>query len=208
MVMHNGIFGDNIGSMFKSLESRSHNPVRVLILVVFLMSCGILATYDVYRLILPSIHKAGDRFLSAGSTLNGFHGIDTHGNKVVIEYGKDPRRTILLVFSPHCPWCTVNMPNWRAILKELNASEYRIVGISMRSNGVRDFVRSHGLEDLLVIADADSRDLSSYKLSLSPMTIVISELGKIERVWPGVLDGSRNKEAEQYLGIKLPGPAF
>src|SRR3712207_6341668 len=52
--------------------------------------------------------KGGGRaiVLPPGKSVPALSGLDSEGRQVTFDYGSDPRKTLLLVFSPRCPYCT------------------------------------------------------------------------------------------------------
>ena len=49
------------------------------------------------------------------------NGVDSLAGK--LDRIRPARKTLLLVFSPRCPYCTKNMPNWNALTLGLNEKE-------------------------------------------------------------------------------------
>lgn len=153
--------------------------------------------------------NAGSRSiaLKAGKALPALNGVDVEGRKLTFDYGADPRKTVLLVFSPRCPYCADNMPNWRALAEGVDPRSYRVVAVSLLSEGVREYVTEHGLSNVPVIADPDPKNRVAYEMNLTPQTVLIAADGTAEKVWTGLIRGAERDEVEQRLGVRLPAPA-
>lgn len=153
--------------------------------------------------------NAGSRSiaLKAGKVLPTLTGVDTEGRALTFDYGADPRKTVLLVFSPRCPYCTSNMPNWRALAQGLDPKSYRVVAVSLLSEGVKEYVTEHGLANVPVIADPDPKNRVAYEMNLTPQTVLIAPDGTAEKVWTGLIRGAERDEVKQRLGVSLPAPA-
>jgi peroxiredoxin len=155
---------------------------------------------------LKGIGVAGNRsmVLKQGDIVPSFSGIDIDGKSFTLDYGNDPRKAVMLVFSPRCGFCTKNMPNWNAITRGIDRNSYRIVAVSIASEGVKEYVSQHNLTDVPIIGEVDPKSRVSYEMSVTPQTILIDSRGKVERVWTGVLRPEERNEVEQFLSLKLP----
>lgn len=51
--------------------------------------------------------------------------------------------------------------------------------------------------------DIEAETKEAYKLSLTPLTIVIDNNGKVERIWPGVFSQETKREVERYFSISV-----
>jgi hypothetical protein len=57
---------------------------------------------------------------------------------VIIDWGSDRRRALVHIFRPSNPWCARNLMNIKA-LSETMKGDYRLVGLSLPSKGVRRY---------------------------------------------------------------------
>lgn len=155
----------------------------------------------------PNVGGSRSIALKAGKSLPTLTGIDTEGRKLTFDFGTDPRKTVLLVFSPHCPYCAKNMPNWRAIAQGIDAKSFRVVAVSILSEGVKEYAAKNELTNIPIIADPDPKNRVAYEMNLTPQTVLIDANGKAEKVWTGLITGTERDEVEQSLGVNLPAPA-
>ena len=139
--------------------------------------------------------------LSPGKGLPPVEGFDVEGNKVVVGYGEDPRKTVLLVFSPGCRACKENMSNWQSLIKRLDSSLYRVIALSLAPNGIEDYLAQYNLAGIPVIAEVAAKTRVEYQLSLTPQQILIGPEGKVEKVWTGLLRGEEKADIESTVGL-------
>lgn len=58
--------------------------------------------------------------LHPGTIVPSLSGKDLAGKDFTLSYSNDPRKVVLLVFSPRCGFCNSNMPNWKAMLQGID----------------------------------------------------------------------------------------
>lgn len=142
--------------------------------------------------------------LQPGSLVPSLSGKDLDGKDFTLSYSNDSRKVVLLVFSPRCGFCTKNMPNWQAILQSLDRNSYRIVAVSIVSEGVKEYVNQYKLTDVPIIAEVDPKSRVSYEMNVTPQTILINPDGKVEKLWIGMFSPAERSEIEQSFSLKLP----
>lgn len=138
-----------------------------------------------------------------GTLLPQIRGRGVDGNEVTISYGQDPRKTLLLVFSPKCGACTQNMPHWQSLIRKLDTKYYRVIAASLIGLGVKEYLEPYDLGELPVIAEVDPADRVSYNLALTPQMILIDSDGRAEMAWTGVLRDEKKADVERALSIRL-----
>lgn len=145
--------------------------------------------------------------LPPGKSVPALSGLDSEGRQLVFDYGSDRRKTLLLVFSPRCPYCTKNMPNWNALALGLSDKEFRVVAVSTVPEGVQEYVEKHGLNNVPVITTPDPKDKVAYEMNVTPQTVLIGADGTVEKVWTGLIQGAEREEIEKQFGVALPALA-
>jgi peroxiredoxin len=147
-------------------------------------------------------HGAAAPALVAGMKAPRLYAEEINGTKVAIDWSSDTRPTLLYVFSPSCVWCQRNFANFEA-LSRARKSDFRIIGLSTSSEGLKKYVEEHKL-GYTVYTNPDfakDRDL----LRGTPTTFLISPEATIKEVWGGAYTGSMKEQIEARLGVKLPG---
>jgi len=142
--------------------------------------------------------------LRPGTIVPSLSGTDIDGKDFTLSYGNDPRKVVLLVFSPRCGICTKNMPNWKAMLQSLDRNAYRVIAVSIISEGVKEYVVQQKMRDVPIIAQVDPKSRVSYEMNVTPQTMLIDSRGKVEKLWIGMLSADERNEVEQSFSLKLP----
>jgi peroxiredoxin len=142
----------------------------------------------------PSLEAA------TGSQMPDLHGFDLKGKPIELDYGKDPRKALVLVFSPTCPFCDENWPKWQQVISSLDRSAIRPVAVDVTSSTSATFVSQHQLEEMPVFLKVDPRATVNYRFQLTPQTILVDSAGKVEKVWTGVLNDSAMAELRRRTG--------
>jgi len=135
-----------------------------------------------------------------GAQMPDLRGLDFAGKPVEVLYGKDPRKVLVLVYSPTCPFCDRNWPEWQAMLTSLDRSAVRTVAVDVSSSSSEVFIKQHKLAGLPVFQKVDPQATVNYRFQLTPQTILVDSTGKVEKVWSGVLNDSNLTEIQQLSG--------
>jgi peroxiredoxin len=138
--------------------------------------------------------------VAAGAQMPNLQGFDPDGKPVEVDYGKDPRKVLVLVFSPTCPFCEQNWPKWEHVISSLDRSVVRPVGVDVTSTAKEPFLSQHQLTGLPVIEKVDPKVMLNYRFQLTPQTILLDPNGKVEKVWTGVMTDSSVADLQQRAG--------
>jgi peroxiredoxin len=137
---------------------------------------------------------------AAGSQMPDLRGFDPDGKPVEVEYGKDPRKVLVLVFSPTCPFCDQNWPKWEQVISSVDRSMVRPVGVDVTSTATAPFLSQHQLTGLPVFLKVEPKVTVNYHFQLTPQTILVDRAGKVEKVWTGVMTDSAVTDLKQRIG--------
>ena len=117
-------------------------------------------------------------------------------------FGGGERRTLLLIFSVHCPACNQTMPMWEELVREVrDTTGLRILGVQTDRPG-------EGEESELVTAalpfdvyglDREGSPAMS-RIPYIPATIVVDTAGVVERIWFGIPSTEDLDELRDALG--------
>ncbi len=179
--------------------------VAILLTVLILTLLALNVSLVFQNRSLRNTRTSGTRSiaLKEGSIVPALSGLGLDGKKITLNYQNDPRKAVMLIFSPHCGYCTDNMPNWQAIAQGLDRKLYRIMAVSITNDGVKEYLAKYGLSDVPVIADVEPKSRVSYEMNVTPQTILIDSQGKVEKIWTGVLQPDERTEVGRSLGLKL-----
>jgi peroxiredoxin len=135
--------------------------------------------------------------LTTGTQMPDLKGFDPEGKPVEVDYGKDPRKVLVLVFSPTCPFCEQNWPKWDQVISSLDRSVVRPVGVDVTSTSQAPFLSQHQLTGLPVFEKVEHHVMLNYRFQLTPQTILLDPAGKVEKVWTGVMTDSAVVDLKQ-----------
>jgi hypothetical protein len=135
-----------------------------------------------------------------GAQMPDLRGFDLAGKPLEILYGKDPRKVLVLVYSPTCAFCKQNWPKWQAMITSLDPSAVRTVAVDVTSSSSEIFIQQHQLAGLPVFQKVDPQATVDYRFQLTPQTILVDPTGKVEKVWTGVLNDSTLSEIKRLSG--------
>lgn len=141
--------------------------------------------------------------LPVGTLLSPIEARDLDDQVRVVSYNSGTLPTILYVFTPACGWCTKNLSNLRTLAEQTNG-RYRIVGLSLSSHSLREYITKNDLR-FPIYAGLSPQVVVSYRLGGTPQTILVSDEGKLLREWKGAFMGVTKDEIEKYFDVKLPG---
>jgi hypothetical protein len=134
-----------------------------------------------------------------GSHVPDLRGFDELGRPLEVRYGKEPRKTLVLVYSPTCGFCDENWPKWLALVPTLDRAAVRPVLVDVTATSSQAFLAAHHLDGVPVFVQVDPRAALGYRFHLTPQTILVDSTGRVERVWTGVLNDSNTAELEQLV---------
>ena len=133
--------------------------------------------------------------LKAGSVAPTLAGLDIDGNKLAFAFGGNNHvKSILFVLSPRCAYCEKNMSNWKAITNRIDSKSYRIIAVSLVSEGLKEYLEKHQMAGISVIAELDPRSTEAYGFNLTPQTLLIDSDGRVENIWTGILEPNDLRE--------------
>jgi len=125
----------------------------------------------------------------------------TNGKAINVNWRFSGGSTIVYVFEPHCVWCAKNRESLSALRE--GAPNYRFVGLSLKRDGLTEYLRDKPLAgELVYVVPEKARRL--LKLNRTPTTLLISEVGTVSKVWPGVYAKKTKTDLEKTFGIVLP----
>jgi thiol-disulfide isomerase/thioredoxin len=144
-------------------------------------------------------------FLQPGDVVAPVSATDLDGRPYHLDYKKDGRQRLLLFFSPNCPYCRQQSPLWRDLLDKVDSNRFTVIGVVSDREDKR-LVSAHAdgagyfkTKTPLPLVFFDSESLGSYKLSATPMTLLINEEGRVEHAWVGKWDEASALEVAAAL---------
>lgn len=139
-------------------------------------------------------------FLTPGQQVPGFTANTLSGQRQVVNFADHPK-TVFLVFASQCPVCERTLPYWKAIKDACDRLDYQIYGVGLDNRtDTKDLLTLNGLN--VEVFGAPSAEFKKvYKLNLTPITIVVNNQHKVEKIWAGAFNENSKAEMETYFGI-------
>lgn len=107
-------------------------------------------------------------------------GVDRRGDRRSIEYGKDPRPTLIYSFSQNCGACRAN---WAAMkgVQSLSPDRLRIIYVDLKETLTEEYLRDHGLAQEVLFAKLDPFSEVSYQVRATPQAELVDRSGRV--IW-------------------------
>ncbi|MDT4953064.1 MAG: AhpC/TSA family [Acidobacteriota bacterium] len=146
--------------------------------------------------------------LQSGEQVQSFSAPSLSGENIQVNYtGNGPKR-VLMFFTPDCPYCREQFAYWREVLTHADMNRFEILGVVTESEDkakLNEYLRSVGCSPdsqkplRTVLIPNNLR--RSYKLSSTPITLVVANDGSVENVWYGRWDSESLAAAASIFGM-------
>ncbi|MEQ1603913.1 MAG: hypothetical protein ABL999_03515 [Pyrinomonadaceae bacterium] len=142
-------------------------------------------------------------YLKQGQTVPPMLAQSDSGEPATISYEKS-NKTVLFVFAPGCIACEYTGSKWKLIEDACAHAQCRSFAVTLGNTDSKSaaFLSAHGLRSEL-LTNLSSQTRAAYQLSITPLTIVVDDQAKVEKIWPGAFNDDMMSDAEQYFGISL-----
>src|ERR1044072_2223568 len=157
-----------------------------------------------------ALEKNSPPALEAGEGGPSFNAKTIDGNPVRIDYpGQGPKK-VLFYFTPPCKFCLKQFAYWRSILAHADANQFEVIGLVREPEDLaklKTYLSEMGcaqdspvpLKVVLVPEDVVVR----YKLSVTPVTLIVSNSGTVEKAWMGLWNDANISAASSAMGIAI-----
>jgi peroxiredoxin len=148
--------------------------------------------------------------LKEGEKVPPFTASGLHGEPIDVNYTGDGRKTVLFFFTPTCPFCRQQFPYWKEILGRVDGERFQVIGLVDQSEDktkVAEYMRAMGCstdsQSPLRIAFVTKDIRRNYKLSETPITLIVANDGTVEKAWAGRWSGGDAATASTILGFNF-----
>ncbi len=115
---------------------------------------------------------------------------------------------MLLFFTPSCSFCHQQFPHWLDLHKRINNDRFEVLGLvdaTEDKTKLQDYLREMGSssdsQTTLRIAMVAKGVRRNYKLSETPLTLLVANDGKIKQVWIGKWNDDALASANRVFGV-------
>jgi thiol-disulfide isomerase/thioredoxin len=136
--------------------------------------------------------------LPAGKEVKLISGIDVDGSPMNVDPSKG-KATVLMVYSPTCPYCELNWPNWSSLAKTDQDRNINFVAVDITGKAAPDFLAKKGIAQIRSMHRMDPQEIVDLNLILTPETILIGSDSKVIKAWYGVLSKENSAELNKML---------
>lgn len=133
------------------------------------------------------------------------------GLPIKIEYDGTGPKKVFLFFTPTCQYCRRQFAYWRDMLEHADRSRFEIIGIAAQTEDkarLSEYLRAMGCSEQsaahLRVALATGDVLQSYKLTATPITVIINNDGRVDEAWTGMWNDADAAAAGAVFGFKIP----
>ncbi len=184
---------------------KRRDPVTfVLVALCLVLSILVLALAwqnRALKTIAASVHAAQlpPDAMKAGDVAEPFGLLDEAGGEIAVGFPGGGARTLLLVFSSHCPACEKTLPIWNDILEEGLPADLRPIGI--RTDRDAEGAGSLLTAGLRFPAFRPKNPPPPFlsRIPFVPATVLLDGRGRVEKVWYGMPSGEQRKEMRKAI---------
>ena len=182
-----------------SLNLSTFSQGLLLLLIVGLcVANGLLVKQN--RSLKAAIAHQQPEFLTPGQQVPSFAANTLSGQRQFVSFADHPK-TVFLVFASQCPACERSLRYWKEIKDASDRHQYQVYGIDLDSGAnTKDLLTANGL-NIEIFGNPTAEFKKLYKLNLTPLTIVIDNQHKVEKIWAGAFNENSKVEIETYFGI-------
>jgi hypothetical protein len=127
---------------------------------------------------------------------------------VEVSYTRAGPKRVLLFLTATCPYCQQQIPYWRELLAQVDAARFEITVLVDQNEDkpkLQDYLNrikpEPGAGRPLRVAFIPPDVRRAYKLSETPLTLVVANDGAVEEVWAGRWSGADLAAASAVLDI-------
>lgn len=127
---------------------------------------------------------------------------DLENHDVDLVVGSDDKPTVIYVFSPSCVWCERNASAVRSLAAQA-PGRYTLVGLSLSSEGLSEFISKHRM-DFPVYKDLADPLVKLYAIGMTPEVLVLRPDGRLVARWRGAFfRGDTKALIERFFSVKI-----
>lgn len=126
------------------------------------------------------------RAVQEGTVVSTISGLGIDDNPVSVSTARN-KATVVMVFSPTCPYCKKNWPAWASLIHQTTNPSINFVLVDITSTVTHQFLETKQIERTQVIRKLDPAQFVALNLNLTPQTIVIGSDSKVREVFTGAM---------------------
>lgn len=155
-----------------------------------------------------SIESARPARLAAGDKVPPFTAAGLDGEQVNVVYTGQGRDRLLFFFTPSCPYSRQQFPGWLDLADRTDKTKIEVLGLSADTEDkvkLREYLHEMGLAHPPGItfntALIPKEVRGTYKMSETPLTLLIANDGTVKKVWAGKWDAKAVASVSGAVGV-------
>jgi peroxiredoxin len=155
-----------------------------------------------------SIEATRPARLAVGDRVPSFTAAGLDGEQIDVAYTGQGRDRLLFFYTPSCPYSRQQFPGWLDLADRADKSKIEVLGLVADAEDkakLRDYLHEMGLGRpsgvTFTTALVPKEVRSTYKLSETPITLLIANDGTVKKVWAGRWDSKALASVNGAFGI-------
>lgn len=190
------------------MTKRLTNTVFVLLLITLAAANVMLIRQNLQM--RRALEKYQPQSLKIGDTVPSFSATGLSGEAVNVNYNGSGPQTVVLFFTPTCPFCRQQFAYWREILGRTDKTNFQVIGLVDQAEDkarLEEYLRTMGCSQdsqtplRIALIPKDVRD--SYRLNATPITLVVANDGTVTKAWAGKWEEVQTADASTVFGLSL-----
>lgn len=149
--------------------------------------------------------------LKAGERVQPFTAPGMNGEPVEVSYRGAGPKQVLLFLTHACTYCQQQAPYWRELLARIDAARFEVIGLVDQNEDrtkLQDYLSKIKPEPgggrPLRVAFIPPDVRRGYKLSETPITLLVGNDGTVEEIWAGRWTGTDLAAVSAALDFDTP----
>lgn len=155
-----------------------------------------------------SMEAARPARLAVGDRVPRFTAAGLDGGQIDVAYTGQGRDRLLFFYTPSCPYSRQQFPGWLDLADRADKSQIEVIGLVADTEDkakLREYLHEAGLGRpsgvTFTTALVPKEVRSTYKLSETPLTLLIANDGTVKKVWAGRWDSKALASVNGAFGI-------
>jgi peroxiredoxin len=155
-----------------------------------------------------SIEGTRPERLAVGDKVPSFTAVGLSGESINVAYNSQEQDKLLFFFTPSCPFSRQQFPGWLDLVKRTDKRKVEVIGLAADAEDtvkLREYLHevssTHppGITFPTAIVSKEVR--RKYKLSETPLTLLIASDGTVKEVWAGKWDSKVLATVTKVIGV-------
>jgi hypothetical protein len=139
-----------------------------------------------------------------GTTIVSLRGRTISDQKTTVDLSHRKHGTLLLVLSPVCPYCRVNLHNWRNLLQGLSSDE--VLWVDITGTADSRYLATAGISENANVILLDDDPINRNRFTATPTTVLLDPNGVVKWAWSGIMGDEQLDRVRTLLNFEKQDP--